>query len=301
MSASADRSFAALQIFPGLILSDIKPAKRMRFRTVCYLLVQLMHCRRVFKAEVPFSNVMTCEDDDKVGAAAPREPRAGGCTPRTASVGACALLPRGIPRVCCGLPPRSTSARIPLLEPGLGPPCRVTRPARPSIPLWAASLAAGPSRAGSCLASRGPPSGEPSGRWARPPAPGRAPSWAACRGPWLASWAGQSPLPSSGFCWQGAGGLGESLRGLCGVLSVHTHLVSAAWARHLDSPGKPVLREPAVGPGCHPFMAALWVLPLTVLRLQPCGTSVLGLLVRPVSRFPGYAQPCCLRPRVLCL
>ncbi|XP_023381243.1 adenylate cyclase type 1-like [Pteropus vampyrus] len=56
------------KIFPGLILSDIKPAKRMRFRTVCYLLVQLMHCRRVFKAEVPFSNVMTCEDDDKVGA-----------------------------------------------------------------------------------------------------------------------------------------------------------------------------------------------------------------------------------------
>ncbi|XP_039703045.1 adenylate cyclase type 1 isoform X2 [Pteropus medius] len=53
------------KIFPGLILSDIKPAKRMRFRTVCYLLVQLMHCRRVFKAEVPFSNVMTCEDDDK--------------------------------------------------------------------------------------------------------------------------------------------------------------------------------------------------------------------------------------------
>lgn len=62
------------QIFPGLILSDIKPAKRMRFRTVCYLLVQLMHCRRVFKAEVPFSNVMTCEDDDKVRAAASRLP-----------------------------------------------------------------------------------------------------------------------------------------------------------------------------------------------------------------------------------
>lgn len=62
------------QIFPGLILSDIKPAKRMRFRTVCYLLVQLMHCRRVFKAEVPFSNVMTCEDDDKVRAAVPCSP-----------------------------------------------------------------------------------------------------------------------------------------------------------------------------------------------------------------------------------
>lgn len=55
------------QVFPGLILSDIKPAKRLRFRTVCYLLVQLMHCRKMFKAEIPFSNVMTCEDDDKVG------------------------------------------------------------------------------------------------------------------------------------------------------------------------------------------------------------------------------------------
>uniref|UniRef100_A0A7N8WRN2 adenylate cyclase n=1 Tax=Mastacembelus armatus TaxID=205130 RepID=A0A7N8WRN2_9TELE len=53
-------------IFPGLILSDIKPAKRMKFKTVCYLLVQLMHCRKMFKAEIPFSNVMTCEDDDKV-------------------------------------------------------------------------------------------------------------------------------------------------------------------------------------------------------------------------------------------
>lgn len=54
------------QIFPGIILSDIKPAKRMKFKTVCYLLVQLMHCRKMFKAEIPFSNVMTCEDDDKV-------------------------------------------------------------------------------------------------------------------------------------------------------------------------------------------------------------------------------------------
>ncbi|RMC05606.1 hypothetical protein DUI87_17691 [Hirundo rustica rustica] len=54
-----------LLIFPGLILSDIKPAKRMKFKTVCYLLVQLMHCRKMFKAEIPFSNVMTCEDDDK--------------------------------------------------------------------------------------------------------------------------------------------------------------------------------------------------------------------------------------------
>ncbi|KAM9364139.1 adenylate cyclase type 1 isoform 2-T2 [Pholidichthys leucotaenia] len=53
------------KIFPGLILSDIKPAKRMKFKTVCYLLVQLMHCRNMFKAEIPFSNVMTCEDDDK--------------------------------------------------------------------------------------------------------------------------------------------------------------------------------------------------------------------------------------------
>ncbi|KAG8139598.1 hypothetical protein E2320_002360, partial [Naja naja] len=43
-------------IFPGLILSDIKPAKRMKFKTVCYLLVQLMHCRKMFKAEIPFSN-----------------------------------------------------------------------------------------------------------------------------------------------------------------------------------------------------------------------------------------------------
>ncbi|XP_035380611.1 adenylate cyclase type 1 [Electrophorus electricus] len=53
------------KIFPGLILSDIKPAKKMKFKTVCYLLVQLMHCRKMFKAEIPFSNVMTCEDDDK--------------------------------------------------------------------------------------------------------------------------------------------------------------------------------------------------------------------------------------------
>ncbi len=58
--------FLSLQIFPGLILSDIKPAKRMKFKTVCYLLVQLMHCRKMFKAEIPFSNVMTCDDDDKV-------------------------------------------------------------------------------------------------------------------------------------------------------------------------------------------------------------------------------------------
>ncbi|XP_012575826.1 PREDICTED: adenylate cyclase type 1 [Condylura cristata] len=53
------------KIFPGLILSDIKPAKRMKFKTVCYLLVQLMHCRKMFKAEIPFSNVMTCEDDKR--------------------------------------------------------------------------------------------------------------------------------------------------------------------------------------------------------------------------------------------
>lgn len=54
------------QIFPGLILSDIKPAKKMKFKTVCYLLVQLMHCRKMFKAEIPFSNAMNCEDGDKV-------------------------------------------------------------------------------------------------------------------------------------------------------------------------------------------------------------------------------------------
>ncbi|KAI1901337.1 hypothetical protein AGOR_G00033290 [Albula goreensis] len=53
------------KIFPGLILSDIKPAKKMKFKTVCYLLVQLMHCRKMFKAEIPFSNVMSCEDGDK--------------------------------------------------------------------------------------------------------------------------------------------------------------------------------------------------------------------------------------------
>lgn len=52
------------KIFPGLILSDIKPAKRMKFKTVCYLLVQLMHCRKMFKAEIPFSSV-TCEDDKR--------------------------------------------------------------------------------------------------------------------------------------------------------------------------------------------------------------------------------------------
>ncbi|TRY65022.1 hypothetical protein DNTS_033522, partial [Danionella cerebrum] len=53
------------KIFPGLILSDIKPAKKMKFKTVCYLLVQLMHCRKMFRAEIPFSNVMSCEDGDK--------------------------------------------------------------------------------------------------------------------------------------------------------------------------------------------------------------------------------------------
>ncbi|XP_016386078.1 adenylate cyclase type 1b [Sinocyclocheilus rhinocerous] len=53
------------KIFPGLILSDIKPAKKMKFKTVCYLLVQLMHCRKMFKAEIPFSSVMSCEDGDK--------------------------------------------------------------------------------------------------------------------------------------------------------------------------------------------------------------------------------------------
>ncbi|KAG7526612.1 adenylate cyclase type 1-like isoform X1 [Solea senegalensis] len=53
------------KIFPGLILSDVKPAKKMKFKTVCYLLVQLMHCRKMFKAEIPFSNVMDCEDGDK--------------------------------------------------------------------------------------------------------------------------------------------------------------------------------------------------------------------------------------------
>ncbi|KAK1896932.1 Adenylate cyclase type 1 [Dissostichus eleginoides] len=53
------------KIFPGLILSDIKPAKRMKFKTVCYLLVQLMHCRKMFKAEIPFSNALSCDDDDK--------------------------------------------------------------------------------------------------------------------------------------------------------------------------------------------------------------------------------------------
>lgn len=65
-ATSVLRSCSCFQIFPGLILSDIKPAKRMKFKTVCYLLVQLMHCRKMFKAEIPFSNVMTCEDDDKV-------------------------------------------------------------------------------------------------------------------------------------------------------------------------------------------------------------------------------------------
>ncbi|XP_038545168.1 adenylate cyclase type 1-like isoform X1 [Canis lupus familiaris] len=53
------------KILPGLILSDIKAAKRMKFKTVCYLLVQLTQCRKMFKAEIPFSNNMTCEDDDK--------------------------------------------------------------------------------------------------------------------------------------------------------------------------------------------------------------------------------------------
>lgn len=57
-----------------MILSDIKPAKKMKFKTVCYLLVQLMHCRKMFKAEIPFSNVMNCVDGDKVRALpAPRK------------------------------------------------------------------------------------------------------------------------------------------------------------------------------------------------------------------------------------
>ncbi|KAM7120695.1 adenylate cyclase type 1 isoform 3-T4 [Molossus nigricans] len=53
------------KIFPGLILSDIKPAKRMKFKTVCYLLVQLMQCRKMFKAEIPFSDAVACEGGDK--------------------------------------------------------------------------------------------------------------------------------------------------------------------------------------------------------------------------------------------
>lgn len=48
----------------------------MKFKTVCYLLVQLMQCRKMFKAEIPFSNVMTCEDDDKVGRPRPVPPAA---------------------------------------------------------------------------------------------------------------------------------------------------------------------------------------------------------------------------------
>lgn len=64
-STSASLCPGTGQIFPGLILSDIKPAKRMKFKTVCYLLVQLMHCRKMFKAEIPFSSA-TC-GDDKVG------------------------------------------------------------------------------------------------------------------------------------------------------------------------------------------------------------------------------------------
>ncbi len=59
-------SLFVFQIFPGLILSDIKPAKKMKFKTVCFLLVQLIHCRKMFKAEIPFSNAMNCEDGDKV-------------------------------------------------------------------------------------------------------------------------------------------------------------------------------------------------------------------------------------------
>lgn len=66
-SAQALRRRVSTQIFPGLILSDIKPAKRMKFKTVCYLLVQLMHCRKMFKAEIPFSDAVACEGGDKVG------------------------------------------------------------------------------------------------------------------------------------------------------------------------------------------------------------------------------------------
>lgn len=39
----------------------------MKFKTVCYLLVQLMHCRKMFKAEIPFSDAVACEGGDKVG------------------------------------------------------------------------------------------------------------------------------------------------------------------------------------------------------------------------------------------
>lgn len=95
------------QVFPGLILSDIKPAKRMRFRTVCYLLVQLMHCRKMFKAEIPFSNVMTCEDDDKVGPAV-RADRAGCSAPRRCLPLILRVPLRGAPRLC-GLMPRPSS------------------------------------------------------------------------------------------------------------------------------------------------------------------------------------------------
>lgn len=125
------------QVFPGLILSDIKPAKRLRFRTVCYLLVQLMHCRKMFKAEIPFSNVMTCEDDDKVGC------RPGGCRaglpslPRRHLRLILYVLQRGAPRFC-GFMLRSRSS-TPAWQPR-GP--RVTSP---PLPLWEMSLAV-PSR-----------------------------------------------------------------------------------------------------------------------------------------------------------
>lgn len=91
---------AVQQIFPGLILSDIKPAKRMKFKTVCYLLVQLMQCRKMFKAEIPFSNVMTCEDDDKV--APPTPP---GAQTRWLGLGRCAFLQECLFSRHCSLQP----------------------------------------------------------------------------------------------------------------------------------------------------------------------------------------------------
>lgn len=111
------------QVFPGLILSDIKPAKRLRFRTVCYLLVQLMHCRKMFKAEIPFSNVLTCEDDDKVGRLQSWAAFASRGNLRLSLD----VSQRGAPRVC-GFTPRPRSS-----TPAWQPHVPGSQPAPPSV------------------------------------------------------------------------------------------------------------------------------------------------------------------------
>ncbi|XP_061410799.1 adenylate cyclase type 1-like isoform X3 [Lethenteron reissneri] len=44
-------------------LTNVQLAKKMRFKTVCSVMVQLIHSRKVFGAEVPFSDIMGRDDN----------------------------------------------------------------------------------------------------------------------------------------------------------------------------------------------------------------------------------------------